>query len=96
MSFNFAPQIVTTSAPFSDAQRAWLNHFFAEALLRDAPPPPAPQKPTKPSEDESTPWHDPAMPLEDRMALAANRPVRWKLMAAMAQQDCGQCGSSCA
>jgi sulfite reductase (NADPH) flavoprotein alpha-component len=36
------------------------------------------------------------MALEERMALAAARPVRWKLMAAMAQQDCGQCGSNCA
>ena len=91
MSFNFVPQIVAPDAPFSDAQRAWLNRFFAEALLRDMPAAaPAPR------EDESTPWHDPAMALDERMALAAARPVRWKLMAAMAQQDCGQCGSSCA
>src|SRR6185312_1913490 len=91
VSFNFVPQIVAPDAPFSDAQRAWLNRFFAEALLRDMPAAaPAPR------EDESTPWHDPAMALDERMALAAARPVRWKLMAAMAQQDCGQCGSSCA
>ena len=66
-----------------DAQRAWLNRLFAEALLQDAPtpaPPPAP-----PAEDESTPWHDPAMGIDERMTLAAARPVRWKLMAAMAQ-----------
>ena len=94
MSLNFSPQIVSPDAPFSDAQRAWLNRLFAEALLQDAPtpaPPPAP-----PVEDESTPWHDPAMGIDERMTLAAARPVRWKLMAAMAQQDCGQCGSSCA
>src|SRR5690606_18876100 len=42
------------------------------------------------------PWKDPAMAIEDRMALAVDRPVRWQLMAAMAQQDCGQCGYSCA
>jgi sulfite reductase (NADPH) flavoprotein alpha-component len=36
------------------------------------------------------------MALEDRMVLAKDRPVRWKLMAAMAQQDCGQCGYNCA
>ena len=29
------------------------------------------------------------------MVLAAERPLRWKLMAAMAQQDCGQCGYNC-
>jgi sulfite reductase (NADPH) flavoprotein alpha-component len=93
MSINFAPQIIAPDAPFNDAQRAWLNRFFAEALLRDLPvaPPAAPA----PAEDDSTPWKDPAMALEDRMVLAAERPVRWKLMAAMAQQDCGQCGSSC-
>ena len=35
------------------------------------------------------------MAIEDRMVLAKERPVRWKLMAAMAQQDCGQCGYNC-
>jgi sulfite reductase (NADPH) flavoprotein alpha-component len=35
------------------------------------------------------------MAIEERMALAKERPVRWKLMAAMAQQDCGQCGYTC-
>jgi sulfite reductase (NADPH) flavoprotein alpha-component len=95
VSFNFVPQIVSPTAPFTDAQRAWLNRFFAEELLKDIPPPPI-TAPASPPEDESTPWHDPAMPIEERMTLAAQRPVRWKLMAAMAQQDCGQCGSSCA
>jgi len=95
VTFNFAPQIVPAGAPFNDAQRAWLNRFFAEELLKHAPPAVAPV-PAPPTEDESTPWHDPAMALEERMALAAQRPVRWRLMAAMAQQDCGQCGTSCA
>jgi sulfite reductase (NADPH) flavoprotein alpha-component len=94
MSVNFAPQIISPDAPFNDAQRAWLNRFFAEALLRDMPVA-APAAPAVPAEDESTPWKDPAMALDDRMALATARPVRWKLMAAMAQQDCGQCGSNC-
>ena len=95
MSFNFAPQIVSPDAPFSDAQRAWLNRFFAEELLKSMPAASPPQ-PAVPKEDESTPWKDPAMAIEARMGLAASRPVRWKLMAAMAQQDCGQCGSNCA
>ncbi len=94
MSVNFAPQIIAPDAPFTDAQRAWLNRFFAEALLRDLPAP-APAMPAPHGEDESTPWKDPAMAIEERMALAAERPVRWKLMAAMAQQDCGQCGYNC-
>jgi sulfite reductase (NADPH) flavoprotein alpha-component len=94
VSINFAPQIISPDAPFNDAQRAWLNRFFAEALLRDLQSAPV-ATPSAPREDESTPWKDPAMAIEDRMALAAERPVRWKLMAAMAQQDCGQCGSNC-
>jgi len=84
-------QIVPKGAPFSDAQRAWLNRFFAETLWRDPPAPPA-----APKEDDSTPWKDPAMPIEERMTLAQDRPMRWKLAAAMAQQDCGQCGYNCA
>ena len=95
MSIAFAPQIVSPDAPFTDAQRAWLNRLFGEALLRDLPPA-APLQPAAPKEDDSTPWHDPAMEIDERMTLAKARPVRWKLMAAMAQQDCGQCGSSCA
>jgi sulfite reductase (NADPH) flavoprotein alpha-component len=87
MTIHQSFQIIPPGAPFSDAQRAWLNRFFAEALYRDQP---------VPGEDESTPWKDPAMPLEERMTLAAGRPLRWKLAAAMAQQDCGQCGSNCA
>ena len=49
--------------------------------------------PTKP--DDAAPWHDPAMPLSDRMKLAENRPLPRRMMAAMAQQDCSQCGYNC-
>jgi sulfite reductase (NADPH) flavoprotein alpha-component len=45
--------------------------------------------------DDGAPWHDPAMPLPDRMKLAEGRPLQRRLMAAMAQQDCGQCGYNC-
>ena len=45
--------------------------------------------------DDGAPWHDPAMPITDRMKLADGRPLPRRMMAAMAQQDCGQCGSSC-
>ena len=96
MSIHFAPQIIPADAPFIDAQRAWLNRFFAEALLRDLPPRRTGRARRRREEDDSTPWKDPAMAIEDRMVLAAERPVRWKLMAAMAQQDCGQCGYNCA
>ncbi len=43
----------------------------------------------------ATPWHDQTMPIADRMKLAEGKPVRRKMMAAMAQQDCGQCGYNC-
>src|SRR6202035_2014387 len=36
-----------------------------------------------------------AMPLADRMKLAENKPLPRRFMAAMAQQDCGQCGYNC-
>jgi sulfite reductase (NADPH) flavoprotein alpha-component len=35
------------------------------------------------------------MALADRMKLAEGRPLRRRMMAAMGQQDCGQCGYNC-
>ena len=35
------------------------------------------------------------MPIAERMKLAEGRPLRRRMMAAMAQQDCGQCGYNC-
>jgi sulfite reductase (NADPH) flavoprotein alpha-component len=46
-------------------------------------------------DDGQAPWHDPAMPLNERMQLAEGRPLRRRMMAAMGQQDCGQCGYNC-
>jgi sulfite reductase (NADPH) flavoprotein alpha-component len=97
MSIHVTPSIVPADAPFSDAQRFWLNRFFADVLAKELPLPEVTAPPAAtPREDDSTPWKDPAMAIEDRMVLAKDRPVRWKLMAAMAQQDCGQCGYNCA
>lgn len=42
------------------------------------------------------PWHSPDLALEQRMKLAADRDLRSKLFAAMAQTDCGACGWDCA
>ena len=47
------------------------------------------------SNDEA-PWHDPALPAPERMKMAEDQPLAPRLMAAMAQQDCGQCGYNCA
>ncbi len=100
------PSLVPDSAPFSEEQRAWLNGFFAglvsldsagitplsaeqaSALLGGAPAPAE-------DDDGGAPWHDQTLPLADRMKSAEDKPLRWKMMAAMAQQDCGQCGSDC-
>ncbi len=95
-------EIIPSSAPFSDAQRSWLNGFFA-GLLTDGGPTPLSsdqgasmlQGPAGDGDDGEAPWHDQTMPIADRMKLAEGRPVRRRMMAAMAQQDCGQCGYNC-
>ena len=51
--------------------------------------------PLSDGDDGETPWKDQSLPLDDRMKLAEGRPLRRRMMAAMAQQDCGQCGYSC-
>src|SRR6266545_65320 len=37
----------------------------------------------------------PALPLDERMRLAEGRPLERRMMAAMGQLDCGQCGYLC-
>src|SRR6478609_9684096 len=94
-------EIIPSSAPFSEAQRSWLNGFFA-GLLTDAPTPLSAEQGASvmqgaggDGDDGEAPWHAQTMPMADRMKLAEGRPVRRKMMAAMAQQDCGQCGYNC-
>src|SRR4051795_9957578 len=93
-------EIIPSSAPFSEAQRSWLNGFFA-GLLSDATPLSAEQGAAVmqgaagDADDGEAPWHDQTMPMSDRMKLAEGRPLRRRMMAAMAQQDCGQCGYNC-
>src|SRR6478735_3988577 len=94
--------IIPTSAPFSDAQRSWLNGFFAGLLSPDAAAPLSAEQGASvmqgaagDGDDGEAPWHDQTMPIADRMKLAEGRPLRRRMMAAMAQQDCGQCGYNC-
>src|SRR3954463_11645607 len=95
-------EIIPASAPFSDAQRSWLNGFFAGLLSTDGRGSVAAERGATNAngqvgdggEDEA-PWHDQTMPIADRMKLAEGRPLRRRMMAAMAQQDCGQCGYNC-
>ena len=100
--------ILPESAPFSPAQRSWLNGFFAGMLGLDhgtnTPAFPAPtftpsingtgHAPASPVEEEF-PWHDPALPMGERLKLAEGKPHERVLMAAMAQLDCGACGYVC-
>src|ERR1700759_3878510 len=94
-------EIIPSSAPFSEAQRSWLNGFFAGLLNENATPLSAEQGAaivqgaSGDGDAGEAPWHDQTMPLADRMNLAAGRPLRRRMMAAMAQQDCGQCGYNC-
>jgi sulfite reductase (NADPH) flavoprotein alpha-component len=51
--------------------------------------------PLEDGDEGETPWHDQTLPMAERMKLAEGRSLRWRMMAAMAQQDCGQCGYNC-
>jgi len=69
----------------------------AAALMRSSlAPAPAAKGPLEDGDDGEAPWHDQTLPLTDRMKLAEGRPLRRRMMAAMGQQDCGQCGYNCA
>ena len=65
-------EIIPSSAPFSEAQRSWLNGFFA-GLLSDATPLSAEQGAAVmegaagDGDDGEAPWHDQTMPMADRM-----------------------------
>lgn len=95
------PGLIPETAPFSPEQRAWLSGFFAGF----AAPEGSAIRPLSPEEnavmlgavdDGDAPWHDQTLALDERMKLAQERPLRRRMMAAMAQQDCGQCGYDCA
>ncbi len=85
--------IIPETAPFTPQQRAWLNGFLAGLYGGAA----SQQSLASPSAEpeEAFPWHDPALELAERQALAEGKPYARRLMAAMAQLDCGQCGYLC-
>jgi len=94
--------LIPDSAPFTTEQRAWLNGFLSGWLGLQGSPgtpvavpaPPAPAAASAP-EPEPEPWHDPALALDDRLKLAEGATGAGRLMAAMAQLDCGACGYVC-
>src|SRR3989442_3094590 len=100
------PSLVPETAPFSPEQRAWLNGFFGGLVALDgagvtalSPEQSAALMPSArkggDGDDGEAPWHDQTLPMPERMKLAEGRPLRRRMMAAMAQQDCGQCGYNC-
>jgi sulfite reductase (NADPH) flavoprotein alpha-component len=98
---SFIAPILPDNSPFSPLQRAWLDGYLAALFADEAPAPgviaplPEPEPQPTQAEAEDFPWHDPALPLDDRLALAAAGPIEHRLMAAMGQLDCGQCGYLC-
>src|SRR4029450_11049879 len=89
-------------AIFCEAQRSWLNGFFAGLLSTHSSAPLSPEQsaavlqgPGGDGDDGEAPWHDQTLPIAERMKLAEGRPLRRRMVAAMAQQDCGQCGYNC-
>ena len=96
--------VLPEGAPFTPAQRAWLNGFFAGLLGDGGEAAPGGDGPTAATsaapapaaaEVEELPWHDPALALPERLKLAEGKPRGLVLMAAMAQLDCGACGYAC-
>lgn len=88
---NHIAPLIPDNAPFSNAERAFINGWIAAHYAADIVTPVA----AAPTAAEEFPWHDSSLPLDQRMELAADRPMPQLLMAAMAQQDCGQCGYLC-
>jgi sulfite reductase (NADPH) flavoprotein alpha-component len=84
------------SAPFSSEQRDWLSGFFTGVFSAEfvaAQGVATPDTPLGPEGlEDDVPWKDASMPLADRQKLAEGKPLPRQLYAAMAQQDCGQCG----
>jgi sulfite reductase (NADPH) flavoprotein alpha-component len=101
--------VVPETAPFSSAQRAWLNGFFAGVFGLDPSartmmsPAAVPMNGTAPvvapapvpAAEEEFPWHDSTLSMGERLKMADGKPLERQLMAAMAQLDCGSCGYVC-
>lgn len=99
--------VLPENAPFTATQRAWLNGFLAGWLGTGVNGHNAPAELnghatngatlTLPAleAEEDFPWHDSALPLDERLKLAEDKPIERRLMAAMAQLDCGACGYVC-
>lgn len=87
------------NAPFDAKQRAWLNGYIAAVLTgaedRAAESAETGAEPGPAGTQPEEPWHDPALSLDERVALAEGYPLEDRLMAATANEDCGACGYDC-
>jgi sulfite reductase (NADPH) flavoprotein alpha-component len=93
--------LVPENAPFDEEQRAWLNGFLAgllglsggapRALVNASPEPSSSLGLT----EGARPWNNPSLSLEQRWQLSEGEALPERVMSALAQLDCGQCGSSC-
>jgi len=103
------PSFLPQNAPFTPEQRVWLDGLFAGLFGLEGGVTPlssadvakllpglaVPEEAAPAEVDDGAPWHDPTIVLSERMKLAEGKPLPRRLMAAMAQQDCGQCGYNC-
>lgn len=91
--------LVPENAPFDEEQRAWLNGFLAGLLgLSGGSPRASAEVPPASSAnpiDGGRPWNDPSLTLEQRCQMSEGEALPERVMAALAQLDCGRCGSSC-
>lgn len=93
-------ELVPENAPFDEEQRAWLNGFLAGLLgLSSEPPASALEAPAASPGPSDAPaaraWHNPELSLERRLQLSEGQALPERLMSALPQLDCGQCGTSC-
>src|SRR5580698_1591643 len=93
-----AVTLVPETAPFTPEQRSWLNGFLAGLVSLDGSgvtalspeqsaalmPNSTPRGPLDDGDAGDAPWHDQTLPMAERMTLAQSRPLRRRMMAAMA------------
>ncbi len=101
------PPQLPENAPFSSAQRAWVNGYLAglmsletssgvnQSSRGEVPVNGGAGAAVAVDDDDDFPWHDPAIELDERMEMAEGRTLKRRMMAAMGQLDCGQCGYDC-
>ncbi len=92
--------VIPRSSPFSNEQRQWLASVVGERFINPAADGNAPANDQDSAgligDLDSAPWHDMDLPLDQRIELVPeDGPFLYSVMAAMAQQDCGQCGYDC-